>query len=111
MRKFKFLLGVILAAALCVSYVGAQASRTEARRATPSKAGANNPQPASVQMDPEQIRTHVKFLASDPLEGRGTGQRGGGTGAGYNAAPVALYGVKTGRGGRTSFSHVSAGGG
>src|SRR2546421_4219406 len=103
MRKFKFLLGVILAAALCVSYVGAQASRTEARRATPSKAGANNPQPASVQMDPEQIRTHVKFLASDPLEGRGTGQRGGGIAAEYIAVPVALFGLKTGGGEGPSF--------
>src|SRR5438552_10938347 len=94
MRKFKFLLGVILATPLCVSYVGAQASRTEARRATPSKAGANNPQPASVHMDPEQIRTHVKFLASDPLEGRGTGQRGGDIAAEYIAAQFALDGLQ-----------------
>src|SRR5438132_566788 len=94
MRKFKFLLGVILATALCVSYVGAQASKTEARRATPSKAGANNPPPASVHMDPEQIRAHVKFLASDLLEGRGTGQRGGDIAAEYIAAQFALYGLK-----------------
>src|SRR5437667_8365827 len=94
MRKFKFLLGVILATALCVSYVGAQASKTEARRATPSKAGANNPPPASVHMDPEQIRAHVKFLASDLLEGRGTGQRGGDSAAEYIAAQFALYGLK-----------------
>src|SRR5437016_13410861 len=106
MRKFKFLLGVILAASLCVSYVGAQASRTEARRATPSKAGANNSQPASVQMDPEQIRTHVKFLASDPLEGRGTGQRGGDMAAEYIAAQFALYGFKPVGDDGTSFHHV-----
>src|SRR2546421_6787297 len=106
MRKFKFLLGVILAAALCVSYVGAQASRTEARRATPSKAGANNPQPASVQMDPEQIRAHVKFLASDLLEGRGTGQRGGDIAAEYIAAQFALYGLKPVGDDGTYFQHV-----
>src|SRR2546423_5389950 len=107
MRKFKFLLGVILATALCVSYVGAQTSRTEARRATPSKAGANNPQPASVHMDPEQIRTHVKFLASDPLEGRGTGQRGGDIAAEYIAAQVSLYGLKPVGDDGTYFQHVA----
>src|SRR6266481_7184458 len=106
MRKFKFLLGVILATPLCVSYVGAQASRTEARRATPSKAGANNPPPASVHMDPEQIRTHVKFLASDPLEGRGTGQRGGDIAAEYIAAQFALYGLKPVGDDGTYFQHV-----
>ena len=106
MRKFKFLLGVILATALCVSYVGAQASRTEARRATPSKAGANNPPPASVHMDPEQIRTHVKFLASDPLEGRGTGQHGGDMAAEYIAAQFALYGLKPVGDDGTYFQHV-----
>src|SRR5258705_9176213 len=94
MRKFKFLLGVILATALSVSYVGAQASRTEARRATPSEAAANNPERASVHMDPEKIRAHVKFLASDLLEGRGTGQRGGDIAAEYIAAQFALYGLK-----------------
>src|SRR2546423_4744322 len=109
MRKFKFLLGVILAASLCVSYVGAQASRTEARRATPSKAGANNPQPASVQMDPEQIRTHVKFLASDPLEGRGTGQRGGGTGGGNNPRQFPVFRFKTPGGDGTYFQPVPQG--
>jgi len=106
MRKFKFLLGVILATALCVSYVGAQASKTEARRATPSKAGANNPPPASVHMDPEQIRAHVKFLASDLLEGRGTGQRGGDIAAEYIAAQFALYGLKPVGDDGTYFQHV-----
>jgi len=77
MRKFKFLLGVILATALSVSYVGAQASRTEARRATPSEAAANKPEPAQFTWTRKRSRAHVKFLASDLLEGRGTGQRGG----------------------------------
>ena len=94
MRKFKFLLGVILASALCVSYVGAQARRIQARPATPSQAAANKPEPASVHIDPEKIRTHVKFLSSDLLEGRGTGQRGGDIAAEYIAAQFALYGLK-----------------
>src|SRR6267143_4967524 len=94
MRKFKFLLGVILATALSVSYVGAQASRTEARRATPSEAAANKPEPASVHMDPEKIRAHVKFLASDLLEGRGTGQRGGDIAAEYLGTQFELAGLQ-----------------
>ncbi|SRR6266478_5059935 len=58
MREFKFLLGVILGTALCVSYVGVQAGRTEARRATPSEAAAKKPEPASIHMDPEKIHAH-----------------------------------------------------
>jgi Zn-dependent M28 family amino/carboxypeptidase len=94
MRKFKSLLGVIVATALCVSYVGAQASRIQARRATPSQAAPDKPEPASVHIDPEKIRTHVRFLASDLLEGRGTGQRGGDIAAEYIAAQFALYGLR-----------------
>jgi len=45
-------------------------------------------------IDPEKIRAHVKFLASDLLEGRGTGQRGGDLAAEYIAAQFALYGLK-----------------
>src|SRR5882762_1448991 len=106
MRKFKFLLGVILATALSVSYVGAQASRTEARRATPSEAAANKPEPASVHMDPEKIRAHVKFLASDLLEGRGTGQRGGEIAAEYIATQFELYGLKPGAENGSYFQDV-----
>lgn len=94
MREFKFLPGVILATVLCVSYLGAQARRTQTRRATPSEPEANKPEPASVHMDPEKIRAHVKFLASDLLEGRGTGQRGGDIAAEYIAAQFALDGLK-----------------
>jgi Zn-dependent M28 family amino/carboxypeptidase len=42
----------------------------------------------------ENIRAHVKFLASDLLEGRGTGQRGGDIAAEYIATQFALYGLK-----------------
>ena len=45
-------------------------------------------------IDPEKIRAHVKFLASDLLEGRGTGQRGGDVAAEYIAAQFELYGLK-----------------
>src|SRR5713226_6079800 len=40
--------------------------------------------------DAEKIRAHVKFLASDLLEGRGTGQRGGDIAAEYIATQFEL---------------------
>ena len=46
------------------------------------------------QFDPENIRTHVKYLASDELEGRGTGQKGGDLAADYIAAQFKSYGLK-----------------
>ena len=44
-------------------------------------------------IDPQRIRAHVKFLADDLLEGRGTGERGGDIAAGYIAAQFALDGL------------------
>jgi Zn-dependent M28 family amino/carboxypeptidase len=48
----------------------------------------------SPEIDKEKIRAHVKFLASDLLEGRGTGQRGGDIAAEYIATQFALYGLQ-----------------
>jgi Zn-dependent M28 family amino/carboxypeptidase len=50
--------------------------------------------PAMQKIDPERIRTHVRFLAHDLLEGRGTGQRGGDIAAEYIATQFALDGLK-----------------
>ena len=47
-----------------------------------------------VKMDPEKIRAHVKYLASDALEGRGTGQKGGGLAADYIAGQFKSYGLQ-----------------
>src|SRR4051812_47971356 len=49
---------------------------------------------AMAAVNPANIRTHVKFLSSDLLEGRGTGQRGGDIAAEYIATQLALYGLK-----------------
>src|SRR5229473_419723 len=46
------------------------------------------------QVDKEKIREHVKYLSSDELEGRGTGQRGGDVAADYIAKQFASYGLK-----------------
>jgi Zn-dependent M28 family amino/carboxypeptidase len=45
-------------------------------------------------INPEHVRVHVRFLAHDLLEGRGTGQRGGDVAAEYIATQFALYGLK-----------------
>lgn len=50
--------------------------------------------PPMESVNPERIRAHVKFLSSDLLEGRGTGQRGGDLAAEYIATQFALYGLK-----------------
>jgi Zn-dependent M28 family amino/carboxypeptidase len=49
---------------------------------------------AMQKIDPERIRAHVKFLSSDLLEGRGTGQRGGDIAAEYMATQFALFGLR-----------------
>jgi len=50
---------------------------------------------AAIQkINPERIRAHVRFLAHDLLEGRGTGQRGGDIAAEYIATQFALDGLK-----------------
>jgi Zn-dependent M28 family amino/carboxypeptidase len=61
---------------------------------------------ASQAIDGEKIRAHVKFLASDLLEGRGTGQRGGDIAAEYIATQFELYGLKPGAGNGSYFQDV-----
>ena len=51
-------------------------------------------QAAVASIDPERIRAHVKFLADDLLEGRGTGTRGGDIAARYIASQFELYGLQ-----------------
>jgi len=57
--------------------------------------GFSAPVAAAMQgIDAERIRAHVKFLADDLLEGRGTGTRGGDIAANYIATQFALYGLR-----------------
>lgn len=90
MRTLAFALLLLLAATL----LAAQTSPA-AQPAIPQIAGLP---PAAEQamaaVDPEKIRAQVKFLASDLLEGRGTGQRGGDLAAEYIATQFSLYGLK-----------------
>ena len=78
--------------------MGALCAAAAPSRAAPDPAAQLGLPPevaASLQgIDSERIRAHVKFLADDLLEGRGTGTRGGDIAAQYIATQFALYGLK-----------------
>ncbi len=61
---------------------------------------------AAASIDPEKIRAHVRFLASDLLEGRGPGKRGGELAAEYIATQFALAGAKPAGDNGTYFQAV-----
>jgi hypothetical protein len=75
-------------------------SSLDAVPAPRKKAGIISPRLPAVAVaalqtiSPDRIREHVRFLASDLLEGRGTGQRGGDIAAEYIASQFAQYGLK-----------------
>jgi Zn-dependent M28 family amino/carboxypeptidase len=86
MKFFQFIAFAAIAAA-GLSVRAAQDPAVELK--LPAEAAA-----AMGSIDAERIRAHVKFLADDLLEGRGTGTRGGDIAANYIAAQFALYGLK-----------------
>jgi Zn-dependent M28 family amino/carboxypeptidase len=93
-------LAICLCALLASVFVFKHAVRAVARAKTPGS------QVVSPEIDKEKIRAHVKFLASDLLEGRGTGQRGGDIAAEYIATQFALYGLKPAGDNATFFQDV-----
>jgi hypothetical protein len=54
----------------------------------------------------ERIREHTRFLASDLMEGRGVGQRGGQLATEYIASQLALAGAKPAGDNGTWFQRV-----
>jgi Zn-dependent M28 family amino/carboxypeptidase len=58
------------------------------------------------KIDAQRIRQHVKYLASDALEGRGTGQKGGDAAADYIAVQFKRYGLKPAGENGTYFQNV-----
>jgi Zn-dependent M28 family amino/carboxypeptidase len=94
MRKTALL---ILILALATAPLMAQKPATsKPKRATQSSTATLPPSAAAAMksIDPQRIRAHVKFLASDLLEGRGTGQRGGDIAAEYIVTELESYGLK-----------------
>src|SRR5258708_12690945 len=79
--------------------------------ATPDRAAAQVKKAAAAeaklpQIDKEKIRAHVKYLSSDELEGRGTGQRGGDAAADYIGKQFAPYPLNPPRANGTFFHDV-----
>lgn len=85
--------------AVSINFCVAQKHSSSNSRGRQQGAGASIQLPSGAfaamqKIDPEHIRSHVKFLAHDLLEGRGTGQRGGDIAAEYIATQFALAGLK-----------------
>jgi Zn-dependent M28 family amino/carboxypeptidase len=95
MRNLRLLVATLMAIVLRASYLDAQAGKTTTKAAE-----------SSLHADAQKIRAHVKFLSSDLLEGRGTGQRGGDIAAEYLATQFALYGLKPAGDQGTYFQEV-----
>ncbi len=89
MRK-TLLLSFFSAAVVALAQNSAKPVHTPAAAPRPSSAAFA----AMETINPERIRAHVRFLAADLLEGRGTGQRGGDIAAEYIATQFAIYGLK-----------------
>src|SRR6202051_975095 len=85
MRKLKPLALLFLGGVFAVSQVAAQKKTVSTAKLETN--GVAMP-------DAEKISAHVKFLSSDLLEGRGTGQRGGDIAAEYIGTQFALDGLK-----------------
>jgi Zn-dependent M28 family amino/carboxypeptidase len=94
MRKLKLIALLFLGGTVVVSQVSGQK-----KRVTLEVTGVAMP-------DAEKIRAYVKFLSSDLLEGRGTGQRGGDIAAEYIGTQFALYGLKPAGDDGTFFQNV-----
>ncbi|HEX4380084.1 MAG TPA: M28 family peptidase, partial [Candidatus Acidoferrum sp.] len=98
MRKTKVAVLLLLTGVVTASqFIGHGATTLSAKE----KHAASIPAP-----DPQMIRAHVKFLASDLLEGRGTGQRGGDLAAEYIGAQLESYGLKPAGDAGTFFQSV-----
>jgi len=90
MKKIAVIVSAILVISAAWAYTLAKASRDPMASAhLPAAAIA-----AMQKINSERIRAQVRFLASDFLEGRGTGQRGGDLAAEYIATQFALEGLK-----------------
>lgn len=71
-----------------------------------SVAGTADLTPGVMPADAQKIRAHVKYLASDALEGRGTGQKGGDLAADYIAKEFKSYGLEPAGENGTYFQSV-----
>jgi Zn-dependent M28 family amino/carboxypeptidase len=96
MRKTALL--VLILALTTAPLIAQKSTTSKSKRATSQPAATTALPPSATAamkaIDPQRIRAHVKFLSSDLLEGRGTGQRGGDIAAEYIASVFESYGLK-----------------
>ena len=81
---------------LSVFRAGAAAALIVAAAAIPGPGAAQSPAADAVAraIEAAAVRAHLEFLASDALEGRGTGTRGGDLAAKYVAAQFERIGLR-----------------
>jgi len=97
MRKFFPVAAMLMLPTVVIPMIASNKTAAKHKRASAAPNSIAIPVETLAAMktiDPEHIRAHVKFLADDLLEGRGTGQRGGDIAAAYIAAQFALYGLR-----------------
>ena len=99
MTLAQFLAATLTAAALSTAGMAAPADSASTLSTQAAQAALQLGLPDAVRqsilsIDPERIRAHVRFLADDLLEGRGTGARGGDIAARYIATQFALDGLQ-----------------
>src|SRR5258708_37124247 len=109
MKKWTVIFSSALLVFVCIF---AKENHAAGRAKTPAqmkgkKSAAEAPLPT---VDKEKIRAHVKYLSSDELEGRGTGQRGGDMAADYIGKQFASYGLKPAGDNGSFFQEVPMGG-
>jgi Zn-dependent M28 family amino/carboxypeptidase len=97
MRKLKLFVLLFLGVTVVASQVAGQKKTATTARVVTTVSELPNA---------EKIRAHVKFLSSDLLEGRGTGQRGGDIAAEYIGTQFELYGLKPAGDNGTYFQGV-----
>jgi Zn-dependent M28 family amino/carboxypeptidase len=66
----------------------------------------NDAEQAGAKIEEHELRSHIKFLSDDLLEGRGTGARGGLLAAKYIAAKFESLGLEPAAADRTYFQQV-----
>jgi len=106
----RVLVVLILTAAIALAALAASKTTSKHKhvQAAPPNPNAVPPEALAAMktIDAERIRAHVKYLADDLLEGRGTGQRGGDIAAAYIATQFALDGLKPAGDGGSYLQHV-----
>jgi Zn-dependent M28 family amino/carboxypeptidase len=87
---------IAFALAMIVSFVASGCTSTDKSPPPKKESEPTNVQNVLNSIRPEAIRTHLRFLSHDLLEGRGTGQRGGEIAAQYIATYFELIGLAPG---------------